>query len=57
MVKDIRGGYRLVNQLQEIKNLAGSVSVPKNIKIESAEDLEKLIETAKEANFKDKSYE
>ena len=57
LVKDIRGGYRLVNQLQEIKNLAGSVSVPKNIKIESAEDLEKLIETAKEANFKDKNYE
>ena len=44
MVKDIRGGYRLVNQLQEIKNLAGSVNVPKNIKIE----------TAKETNFKDK---
>jgi len=53
LVKDIRGGYRLVNQLEEIKKLAGSIPIPKNIKAETNEDLERLIELAKEEQFKD----
>jgi hypothetical protein len=53
LVKDIRGGYRLVNQLEEIKKLAGSLAIPKNLRAETNEDLERLIELAKEEKFKD----
>lgn len=51
LVKDIRGGYRLVNQLQEIQKMAGSLTVPKNTKVETTEDLEKLIDQAKSYQF------
>ncbi len=53
LVKDIRGGYRLVNQLEEIKKMAGSLPIPKNLRAETNEDLEKLIEQAKEEKYKD----
>ena len=52
LVKDIRGGYRLVNQLQEIQNMAGSINSIE--KISSDQDLENAIVQAKLVQFNSK---
>lgn len=54
LVKDIRGGYRLVNQLQEIQKMAGSIEVPKDLQNLSDDELESHIQQAKHDHFSSK---
>jgi hypothetical protein len=54
IVKTIHGEYQIVNPIEELKKLQGSLEVPKQFKNLTNEELEALIEKGKTEFIKDK---